>query len=196
MRLSHLRWLVILSAFVISAAPLNAQNSNNYTLTTNTTASLATDANGNAISLAAAPNLIYNDAFYATSAMQPIGFEFVFMGKRYTHFTAATSGQVGLGLANSTPDIINSWSPNILLQNFAYPPTNNNAPLIAPFFDMHRAARTGMTIRTVTVGAPGNRCLVIQWNSVINASSTTTTDPADGQYQLRIYEQNNSFEFV
>jgi len=174
----------------------SAQSSLNYTTTTNVSASLLIDKNGNSINLSAQPNLIPNTNWSNNSSLLDIGFGFVFMGKYYSHFIAGYNGLIGLGLASSPTNIILPGVGNLLSRNVTYPPTAFAAPIIAAFWDDLRTSSTGPTVRTILVGSAPKRCRVIAWNVAINFTSATGTDPSDGVFQMRLYEGSGEIEYV
>jgi hypothetical protein len=182
------------------AVSLHAQtpSSANYVFTTNNTGSLGIDKNGNVIDVSAATNLISNDFTTTNASLLPIGFDFFFMGRYYSHYLAGNDGVVGLGLSNSGTGIVGTSTANDLTRStFAYPPTTtDNAPVLAGFWDDLRTSKIGATVRSVVVGAAPNRCLVVQYNANVNTSSTTSADPADAVFQIRIYETTGEVEYV
>ena len=174
----------------------SAQNSLNYAVTNGANASLVADRNGNAINVNSAPNLIANNAGSLAADQVPIGFDFYFMGRKYTHFKPHTHGVVGLGLPNSPVGILSHALNNDLTRTVAYPPGNaNNAAVLAPFWDELRTPVSGATIRSVLIGSAPNRCRVIQFHSIIGILSGTAT-PYDGVFQIRIYETTSQIEYV
>jgi len=187
-----------LTAFLFMCAlKSQAQTSANYSATSTTNASLIADKNGNTIDFSALPNLISNNATTENALLAGIGFDLIFMGRRYTHFIAGGDGMVGLGLSNSPAGMISSIPNNNMLRFVNYPPTiGNDAPVLAAFWDDIRTARTGATVRSLVTGNAPNRCLVIQWNMVINSASVTNTNPADGVFQMRLYEGSGEIEYV
>ncbi|MBL0155086.1 MAG: hypothetical protein IPP93_17060 [Chitinophagaceae bacterium] len=93
--------------------------------------------------------------------------------------------------------MVSSIPQNALTRFVNYPPTfANDAPVLAAFWDDIRTARTGVTVRATQSGFAPARCLVVEWNAVINSSSTTNTNPADGVFQMRLYEGSGEIEYV
>ncbi len=193
--------LLLLSIFILciycNPGNLYSQNSLSYAAASDTTAALLTDNNGNAIDFTTEPNIISNSLTDAKAGPFAIGFDFLFMGKYYSHFIAGNSGQVGLASSGSTTVVMSGTSTNNLLRTVAYPPAaSGTAPVLAAFWDYLKTPANGMTVRTKLTGNAPARCRVIQWNALINAYSTTSTDTADGMFQLRIYEGSNIIEYV
>ncbi|MFZ4059454.1 MAG: fibronectin type III domain-containing protein, partial [Ferruginibacter sp.] len=171
-----------------------AQSSLNYTTNVSTSGSLILDMNANTINTSGATNLLNNGASNSTSAMQSIGFDFFFMGKYYSHFTAGSNGTIALGINTSAANIITPTLSNDLTRNVAYPPGVNTAPVLAPFWDRMVTAYTGATIRKIITGIAPNRCCVIEWNTAINNGSYTGAPSA--LFQARLYETTGIIEYV
>lgn len=187
------RFRPLLLALLLTAGA-RAQNAANYAFTKTATASLAADANGNAIVLPAT-NLIPNNTNAVNADLVPIGFEFYFMGKPYTHFIAGHDGQIGLALAGAPAAILGTTNTNFMLRTVAYPPVAaNTAPVLAAFWDDLKTPASGPTVRTVVSGTAPNRCCIIDFTLRINQSSTSST--GDGRFQIRLYEGTGVFEYV
>ena len=188
-------FFLLIALFVIQSSII-AQSSLNYTTENTITGSLITDNLGNAINTSSATNLVNNWVSNQASALQPIGFDLMYMGKYYSHYVAAVNGCIALGISNSPTTMFTASAANDLTRMVAYPPTSaNNAPVIAPFWDKMTAAYTGATIRSVLTGNAPNRCRVIEWNNIINNGSTSNL-PVSGKFQLRIYEGSGIIEYV
>jgi len=170
--------LFILAALlfaVVFSNTANSQSSANYTFATNTTGSLTDMSSGTTQIVAAA-------ADDAASTIQNIGFEFWFMGVRYTQYSASSNGFVRLGgtavttttytLAGATAALIASYGSDLV--------TN--------------AIGTGGVFVKMTGSAP-NRILTIEFRGmtvIYDAAGAT----ADGTSQVRLYETSNVVELV
>ena len=152
-----------------------AQQADNYAFTTNKSSSL--------INLTNPTRLLGAGVTNVSSATTPIGFEFWFMGNRYTSFSINANGAIQLG------------SDAILPAGNAYN-IANRARIIA-FSAGERAAMTGATIGDWRVSANDgviqyqvagnapNRTLVIECRNMnINFQSTTN----DATFQIVLYE--------
>jgi hypothetical protein len=191
------KWILPVLVFTILVDRVAAQTSVNYTVTTNTNSNLGLDKNNNAINFSSAFNLVPNDNSGANSPLTPIGFDFIFMGKYYSHFIAGHDGQLALGLSNSPAEMLSGFGGNMLLRVVGYPPnTTNNSTVLAAFWGNLRSSRLGATIRHKVSGTAPYRTLTIQWNAVISSISTTATDPPDGVFQMRLYEGTGEIEYV
>lgn len=184
---------LVLSTLILTILAC-AQNSTNYSVTNSTTGSLSADMNGNPISFASAPNLIQNSVTSSITALQPIGFDFYFMGKYYSHFVCTDDGAMGLGISTSPTSILFTSIANDLTRPVAFPYTSNTAPVLAPFWDNIRMPDTGPTIRMVIVGTAPNRCTVVEFNVNINTNSSSIS--STGQFQVRLYESTGVIEYV
>ncbi|MBL0270320.1 MAG: IPT/TIG domain-containing protein [Chitinophagaceae bacterium] len=185
---------LILSLFLFNAVLAASQSSLNYTTAATTTGSMAADKSGNPVIFSTEPNLVPNSSTNVISALQPIGFDFVYMGRYYTHFVAGSNGDLGLGIFNSAAGIIGATDNNDLTRTVVYPPGVNNAPVLAPFWDKMYTPSTGATVRTLITGTTPNRCRVIEWNTIINSSAPSPSPSA--RFQLRIYEGSGIIEYV
>lgn len=194
-----MRKLLLLLVAVCATIISFGQSTANYTYSTNNNGTLATDKNGNAIDVSAAANLISNGFTSTLTATTAIGFDFYFMGRLYTHFVGGPDGLVGLGISTSTnSNVISGTLANDLTNaSFVYPPTATaSGALLAGFWDDLKTSSLGATFRTTLVGTAPNRCRVIVINTNINSSSSTSADPADGVFHIRIYEGTGEVEYV
>lgn len=184
--------MLFLSSLIVGN--ISAQNAINYTSVRSTNASLIVDKNGNSISLTTSI-IINNNVASTNSSLLPIGFDFFFMGKRYSHFVANSGGALVLGVENSTSFIFTASAANDLTRLTNYPPGTNDAAVIAAFWDALRTAPIGYpTVRTIISGTSPNRCRTIEWGCKINSSSTSASP--DGIFQARLYESSGEIEFV
>lgn len=125
----------------------------------------------------------------------PIGFDFWYMGGRYTRFSVSSNGWLALGsaMANSTPT--NNLS------------TGGTRPVIAPLWDdlavFPGALGTGLNagnISYVTTGAVGSRVLTVQWYAMRWDKDSAVLLPvllptAVITFQAKLYE-NGDVQFV
>lgn len=110
----------------------------------------------------------------------PIGFEFWYMGNRYTTLSASTNGWLTLGAAitNSTPinNLTSGGAPR---------------PVIAPLWD-DLDLQLATNISYKTTGTAGTRVFTIEWLNVQwNPFATGTTM----SFQVLLYEQTGRIRF-
>ncbi len=170
-----------------------AQLSGNYITTVSQDGNLQADANGNPISFTAAPSLFMASTVNQVSSMQAIGFDFIFMGRYYSHFTVGTNGCISLGVGNSASTILTGSQANDLTRTVAYPPAVNNGAVIAPFWDRMHTPNTLPNVQTLLTGTGNQRCRLIEWKTVVN---TNGLQPASTRFQCRLYEGSGMIEFV
>ena len=142
----------------------------------------------------------------ANSAAQLIGFPFAYNGLTMDRFIMNTNGFLKLGAANMAAPTVNLYT--------IYAQSNNggtllntaadNVNLISPFnFDL-LAGTSPAEYRMATTGAVGSRICTIQWKNVADKAlpSTTATSALVGSqfanmsFQVKLYEANNSVDFV
>jgi hypothetical protein len=117
----------------------------------------------------------------AVSDLIPIGFDFWYMGTRYTNISASTNGWLALGTTMS-----DYLYPNSL--------TNDGAPrpVIAPLWDdLDITANTNVTYKTT--GTEGTRIFTIQYLNIkwhyLAAGSVIS-------FQAKLYESTGKIEFI
>jgi len=155
-----------------------SQTAANYTGNTTVTGSLAADLNSNAIDMTTGFTTLAATGDNIASAVTNIGFDFYFMGTRYTQFSSNTNGFIRLGAS-----VISTTQRDLNLAS---------AALITPFGEDLKVNATGFN-RSRVVGIAPNRCLVIEWRDVAIDKDGTTND---GRFQARLYETTNVIEFV
>ncbi|RYY09964.1 MAG: hypothetical protein EOO36_21345, partial [Cytophagaceae bacterium] len=150
---------------LLSTSAAWAQSTANYAFATNTTGSLVDMTTGTTDALATGT---YRDD--VASAVQPIGFAFVFMGTPYTQFSVNSNGQLQLGATAIAGGAVSAAAGLAVLA----PMGGDNAIQIA-----------GKVHYRVVAGP--NRTLVVEWNSLrIPYSSTVAT----GSVVQAVLEEN------
>ncbi|WP_113637291.1 LamG-like jellyroll fold domain-containing protein [Nubsella zeaxanthinifaciens] len=125
-----------------------------------------------------------NDGYYNNgNSGIPIGFDFWYMGAKYTSFSISTNGWIAL-----KADVSNSLPNNSLA---------NNRPYIAPLWDDLRiqpgiinlllAGDIGYTLS----GAEGTRVLTVQWRDM----EWSATSASRISFQVKLYEENGVIRF-
>jgi hypothetical protein len=176
---SFLIVLVALFSFSIT----NAQSTANYAFSTNTTGSLAIDANGNTIDMTTGTTqLVAADIDDTSSSGTSIGFNFPFFGSQFTQFYATSNGVVQLGSSapSSTLYVLSGGSVA--------------SPRLGAFVADLRTGALGK-VHYKMVGTAPNRCLVVEF---LNMSLTYVGSPGsnDGTYQVRLYESSGIIEYI
>ena len=113
-----------------------------------------------------------------SSAVQNIGFNFVYEGVTYTQFSANSNGLVRLGGTAVTT----TWTNNLA--------GAGNEPKIMPLWDDLNTG-TG-NVRFGLSGTAPNRICVIDFRTVNSATNTTF----NLRFQVRLYETTNKVEFM
>lgn len=169
-----------------------------YQIQVTDTANYEADLFGNSIDISDSPDLIPGNSIEMFSALQPLGFDLIFMNRHFNHFYVHSNGFIRLAFRNSANyPSTGSWFMNDLtIVNGYKPELDISNAIIAPFWSFMRTSSAGPTIRSVLTGSAPNRCRTITWHVYIPESSTNNTVPADGEFQLRIYETSGIIEFV
>ncbi|MEZ0005781.1 hypothetical protein ABH942_001138 [Flavobacterium sp. 28YEA47A] len=157
-----------------------AQNSANYTFATSTTGSLALDMNGGAVDMSTGTTQLIGAGLDATaSAVTNIGFDFHFMGNRFTQFSVQEDGILQLG-ATAAPT--NTYSIN---------GGSATSPRLSAFnADLRTGLTTGKVHYKVSGTAP-NRVLVVEFANMQLFYTSTTSVAANSTWQMRLYEKGN-----
>lgn len=157
-----------------------AQSSANYTFATSTTGSLALDMNGGAVDMSAGTTQLVGPGLdAAVSAVTNIGFDFHFMGNRFTQFSVQEDGILQLG---STAAPTNTYSIN---------GGSATSPRLSAFnADLRTGLTTGKVHYKVSGTAP-NRVLVVEFLNMQLFYTSTTSVAATSTWQMRLYEKGN-----
>jgi hypothetical protein len=115
-----------------------------------------------------------------SSAVIPIGFDFWFLGTRYSSFSANCNGAIQLG---TTQILANYIGANFL---------TTNKPTIAPFFGNLNTSSTGKIHYKVFGSAPGRKLVLEYLNVGANLSSIT----ADVTFQVALFENSGVIEYT
>jgi hypothetical protein len=160
-----------------------AQSTANYAFTTNTTGSLALDANANTVDMSSGTTqLVAADLDDSSSPVTNIGFHFYMYGNFFNQFSASSNGVIQLG---STP---------VGSATYALSGGSTTSPRIGALAADLRTGFSGK-VHYKVVGTAPNRCLVIEFS---NMSVTFVASPGsnDATYQVRLYESSGSIEYV
>ncbi|MEO0045184.1 MAG: hypothetical protein RL705_375, partial [Bacteroidota bacterium] len=156
------------------------QTTANYTFSTATTGSLATDLNSNTVDMTTGTtSLVAASVDDTQSSLVNIGFDFWMMGNLYTQFSASDNGILSLGAQPGTA------SYNLPIGTTA---------TIAPFANDLRVGTNGL-VSSKLFGTAPNRCLVIQYSNVM-IKYLATAATGTGSFQVRLYETTGTIEYV
>jgi Carboxypeptidase regulatory-like domain/G8 domain len=149
-------------------------DSNSYTFATTTTGSLTDMSTGTTTLL----NANIDDT---ASPLTNIGFDFYYMGARFTQFSINENGVLRLGATaqTSTP----------------YKPlAQAGVPIITAYGADQRTHAGDGKVHYKVIGSAPNRTLVVEWLN--NQSNFNTGGTADLTYQVRLNESTGVIEFV
>jgi hypothetical protein len=174
--------LIVFFSITLLAFSANAQSITNYTFA----ASSGTFTEISGVELP----LVSTSTDASVTQEVPIGFDFWYMGVRYTSFFVASDGVVGL-LNPSTGWTSTSFGGNNLA-------TGSTRPFLAPFWDDHDmasgfASRGHGAIQYQLTGSVGNRVLTIQW---LNVEANYAVNAPVLSMQVRLSESNGSIQYV
>jgi hypothetical protein len=114
----------------------------------------------------------------------PIGFPFVFYGVSYTTVTVSTNGLISFG----GPEI------GHLALNINTTKTPADLPTICPLWHDWSFQYAGSDEALyVTLGDPGNRRLIVQWDFAQAALPSPSVDTVT--FQVKLFERSNNIEF-
>lgn len=169
---SFLKNTILLLLFMMGGLQTIAQTITNYGFTNATTTFTA-------LTGATAPALTSGNVDDGKFENLPIGFDFYYMGTRYTSISASTNGWLALG-ATLTDDYVNSL-------------TNSGIrPVIAPLWDdLSIVAAGNVTYRTT--GTAGARIFTIQY---LNAKWNYQALLSVCSFQVNLYESSGRVEYV
>ena len=156
-----------------SIAPRAVENASNYAFSTATNASFTNMSSGTT-------QLVGPAADDTASVITDIGFDFYFLGARFTQFSASSNGFVRLG--------------GVVVSTTQYTLGSAGISLISAYGSDMFVSTTGKVHYKVTGSAP-NRVLTIEFlNQTIIYDGAGAT--ADGTDQVRLYESTGVIELV
>ncbi len=161
--------LVVLTMSSISQAVTNYSfSASSGTFTALTSATTATLSGGNA-----------DEGYYNAI---PIGFNFWYMGTRFTTVSASTNGWLTFGA-----DITNASPANNLAAG------GTPRPVVAPLWDDLSLTTASADVSYLTTGAAGSRIFTIQYLNVKWNSGATA---AVISFQVKLYEATGKIDFI
>ena len=175
--LSFVTVFIALFCFSIS----QGQSSANYAFSTNTTGSLAADANGNVLDMTTGTTQLVAPLSDATaSSVTNIGFNYYFMGNLFSQFSVNADGVLGLGTTAISGTTVSGGSVT----------TPKISALCA---DLYVSASGKVHYKLV--GTAPNRCLVVEWTGMAVTYNTTALN-GNSTWQVRLYEGSGLLEYV
>lgn len=178
--------------FIVGCAlSTQAQDSRAYSFSTDTSGKIDKDALGNTISFSNSTSIFAANATDQNSSIKELPFDIVLLGKVYHNYLIGSSGYIALG---NTGVITEPFLfPNSAGNSFLLGASNNyiNQGVIAPFWDLQQV----VSVNEVVTGTAPNRCLVVEWNTILPANSNGSPNQTC-RYQARIYEASGTIEYV
>jgi len=171
-RLFTLSVLIFLNFLLISVC--YTQSTNNYYMYRYNTGSLADISTGSTLLL----NGCHQNS---ASAVTNIGFDFWFMGERYTQFSVNSNGQMRLGSTAIT--IFGILQPHGGVSYLVPISGDNNID-------------NGGNVRYKVLGDPGHKILVVEWNVLRIPSNTCGEQGYFSNLQVLLYESSGRIEFI
>jgi hypothetical protein len=149
-------------------------DSNSYVFATTTTGSLTDMSSGTTQLLAA-------NIDDTASALTNIGFDFYYMGARFTQFSINDNGNLRLGATSQTS------TPY-------HPLAQAGIPIITAYGGDQRTHAGDGKVHYKVIGSAPNRTLVVEWLN--NQANFNTGGTADLTYQVRLNESTGVIDFV
>lgn len=166
--------LLIVLLLAPFSTKLYSQSVTNYTFSATTAAGFTPITSGNATTWTGSTD-------DGVSALIPLGFDFWYMGTRYSNVGAATNGWLSLGT------IATDYAYNNSLSSLGSP-----RPVIAPLWDdLDIVSTANVTYRTT--GAIGSRVFTLQY---LNVKWNYLSIGAVCSFQINLYETTGKIEFI
>lgn len=166
--------LLAVLLFFCANIQLNAQAITNYTFA-------ASNGTFTALSSPTATTWLSGDLDDNATNLIPIGFDFWYMGIRYTNVAASTNGWLSLGV-----------TPTDYLYTNSLTGSGAPRPVIAPLWDdLDIAAYTNVTYKTT--GTAGSRVFTLQY---LNTKWYYLSLGSVISFQVKLYENTGKIEFV
>ncbi|TCD07708.1 DUF2341 domain-containing protein [Pedobacter frigidisoli] len=159
--------------FLFSAIAASAQSINNYSFSQSSSTYIALTGATNATGLVGS----LDDGLYQNI---PIGFDFWYMGNRFTSISAGTNGFLSF-------DLINTGDNYHVTNNLA---TSLQRNVLAPLWD-DLALNTTTAVSYFLTGAVGSRTFTIQYTNV----KWRFDAAVNMAFQVRLYEANGEIEY-
>ncbi|RWW91626.1 fibronectin type III domain-containing protein, partial [Flavobacterium cerinum] len=175
-KITFLSCRCILIAFILFAATFRVcgQSVTNYTFAGTTAGGFTPISGGSTTTWTGSTD-------DGASALIPIGFDFWYMGTRYTTISASTNGWLSLGSVPTDYVYTNSLSAS-----------GSPRPVIAPLWDDLDIVSTA-NVTYKTAGTAGNRVFTIQY---LNVEWNYLAIGAVCSFQVNLYETTGKVEFI
>ncbi|HEY6193854.1 MAG TPA: putative Ig domain-containing protein, partial [Candidatus Eisenbacteria bacterium] len=118
----------------------------------------------------------------SSSPVTTIGFDFWFVGTRYTQFSVSSNGLMKLG-----PNQVGNTAVNDLTSGV-------NVPQITPYWDDLRIGTDGQ-VRYKVVGSAPNRKLVVEWQNM-QVPRQVTSGSGNATFQVWLSESTGEIDYV
>jgi len=125
------------------------------------------------------------------SAVQNIGFNFIYNGTTYSQFVLNTNGYIKLGA--SAPSSTTVFYPSYNA-NTGSVTTTSDIDLIYPYNHDLMTGSGAPAFRVYTAGAVGTRVCTIQFKNL--ADKLAPTQYSNMEFQIKLYETTNTIDFV
>jgi hypothetical protein len=192
--------LVILVLFVFGTSSLFAQSCENYAPVTRATGITYNSIAGSSPSYFVWRNTTLNQNDDNRSYPIPIGFDFWYLGVRYTQITGSLNGT--LDFSSSTSDGNNGgtgpYGPNY---NNLFSTANQTMLALAPLYADLWTANAGTTpiatsLAYKVIGSAPNRELTVEWINFDEWNTPVNVPAASVNMLVKIYETTGAIEFI
>ena len=135
----------------------------------------------------------------ARTNFTPIGFDFWYLGTRYSYFSASLNGYMDFSPNTTDGNSVPYGSHHN--NQFSSGGANGTTLAIAPFYGDEWTATAGTapfssSLFYSTTGTAPNRVLTVEWMNMDEWASPANTTPASLNFQVKIYETTGIIEFV
>lgn len=135
------------------------------------------------------------------SIFTPIGFDFWYLGVRYTHFCASTNGFIDFSNSANNGSTGAAYGP-LNANEFSVGGTGGTMLALAPLYDDLWPSGQGTTplansMYYLTSGSAPNRVLTVEWvGQEKYKGAPYWTTPSSLNFQVKVYETSGLIEFV
>lgn len=174
--------LSLFTCLLVLCSTVFGQSAANYTFSTGTNGNFTTGLGSQTIDMNSGTTTIIDAGLTNTASTTfPTGFEFFLSGTRYTSFSVASNGMIGLNAL---------MAPTVTLAGGA---SGRIAPFAAGITGYDMGTHTTGKVHYKVIGTYPNRVCVIEY---LNMSIPRSSNTADATFQVRLYETSGVIEFV